>query len=74
MGHTGNHMHPDVQSTIDGAIKKIVDSGRNAGALVTDENRQRYLEMGVTFTMTSWLSWVAKGAVDYKTALASVKR
>lgn len=74
MGHTGNHMHPEVQSTIDGAIKRIVDSGKTAGALVSDENRQRYLEMGVTFTMTSWLSWVAKGIVDYRTALASIRR
>lgn len=70
MGHIGNLGHPEVQQTIDGALKKIVDAGRIAGTLVSDENRDRYLEMGVKFTMTSWLPWVAKGAQAYRAALA----
>src|SRR5467141_3834756 len=33
MGHIGNMGHPDVQKTVDGAITKIVQSGRVAGTL-----------------------------------------
>ena len=69
MGHIGNLTHPEVQQTIDGALKRIVDAGRIAGTLVTDENRERYLEMGVKFTMTGWLAWAAKGMREYKAVL-----
>ena len=34
MGHIGNMGHPEVQQTVDGAIKKIVQAGRVAGTLV----------------------------------------
>jgi len=74
MGHTGNHGHPEVQSTIDGAIKAIVDAGRTAGALVSDDNMAKYLDLGVTFTMTSWMAWAAKGAAAYRDALAARAR
>jgi 4-hydroxy-2-oxoheptanedioate aldolase len=74
MGHIGNHTHPEVQRTIDDAIKRIVDAGRTAGTLVSDDNRDRYLDLGVTFTMTSWLAWVAKGAKEYKTSLERKRR
>ena len=70
MGHIGNIGHPDVQSTIDNAIKQIVKAGRIAGTLVTDENRDRYFDMGVRFSMTSWMSWAGKGAVGYRDSLA----
>ena len=70
MGHTGNIQHPDVQATIDRAIAQIVDAGRNAGTLTTDENLGRYLDRGVTFTLTSWMTWAARGAVAYRDALA----
>lgn len=69
MGHIGNLNHPEVQQTIDGALKRIVDAGRIAGALVTDQNREKYLEMGVKFTMTGWLAWTASGAQAYKAAI-----
>lgn len=71
MGHIGNVGHPDVQRTIDDALKRIVDAGRLAGTLVTDESRARYVEMGVTFTMTSWLPWVTQGVKNYQAALTS---
>jgi 4-hydroxy-2-oxoheptanedioate aldolase len=71
MGHTGNIQHPEVQATIDRSIKQIVDAGRNAGTLASDESLGRYLDMGVTFTLTSWLPWAAKGAIAYRDALNS---
>ena len=74
MGHTGNISHPDVQATIDRAIKQIVDAGRGAGTLTNDENLARYLDAGVTFTLTSWLPWAARGAVAYRDALAAKAR
>jgi 4-hydroxy-2-oxoheptanedioate aldolase len=74
MGHTGNHTHPEVQDTIDRAIKQIVDAGRNAGALSSDENLARYLDLGVTFTLTSWLPWAGRGVVAYRDALTARAR
>ena len=74
MGHTGDIQHPDVQATIDRAIKQIVDAGRNAGTLTNEENLDRYLDMGVTFTLTSWLLWAARGAIAYRDALGSRAR
>ena len=69
MGKIGQLDDPEVQRTIDDAIKLIVDSGRTAGTLISDQNRDRYLDMGVTFTMGSWLPWVATGAKAYKAAV-----
>jgi 4-hydroxy-2-oxoheptanedioate aldolase len=70
MGHIGNTGHPEVQSTIDRALKQIHDAGRTSGTLVSDENRDRYLEMGVKFTMTAWQSWLAAGTKSYMAAIA----
>ena len=38
---------------------------------ISDENLARYLDMGVTFTLTSWLPWAARGAIAYRDALNS---
>ena len=65
MGHIGDVEHPEVQSAIDEALGKIVNSGRTPGTLVNDGNLERYLEMGVKFTMTSWNGWVARGASEF---------
>ena len=62
MGHIGNQGHPDVQATIERAIRQIIDAGRIAGTVTRDESRERFLAMGVQFMYTSWLQWVAKGA------------
>lgn len=62
MGHTGNPGHPEVQATIDRALRQIVDAGRVAGALVTDESLDRYLDLGAKFVLTAWTQWVTKGA------------
>src|SRR4029453_5804031 len=53
MGQIGNMAHPEVQQTIDGAIAKIVASGRTAGTLVSAANVERYTRLGVRCIMTS---------------------
>jgi 2-keto-3-deoxy-L-rhamnonate aldolase RhmA len=62
MGHTGQVNHPDVRAVVDRAIADIVKSGRNAGALVTDENVEQALDQGVKMIGTSWTNWLAAGA------------
>jgi 4-hydroxy-2-oxoheptanedioate aldolase len=69
MGHIGNVGHPDVQRTIDDSLKKIVDAGKIAGTLVTDENRDHYMDLGVKFVYTGWPAWVANGLRSFKAAL-----
>ena len=64
MGHIGNMGHPDVQQTIDGAIRKIVQSGRVAGTLVNSANVERYTKLGVRAIMTSFFPWIQAGASD----------
>src|SRR5437899_7358157 len=62
MGHIGNMGQPEVQQTIDGAIKKIVESGRVAGTLVNTANVERYTRMGVRMAMTSFFPFLQAGA------------
>jgi 4-hydroxy-2-oxoheptanedioate aldolase len=69
MGHTGSPGHPEVQATIDRALRQIVQSGRTAGTLMTDDTRDRYLDLGVRFALTSWLPWVARGAAAFRAAV-----
>jgi 4-hydroxy-2-oxoheptanedioate aldolase len=64
MGHIGNMGHPDVQQTIDGAIKKIVQAGRAAGTLVNAANVERYTKLGVRVVMTSFFPYIQAGAKD----------
>ena len=64
MGHIGDMAHPDVQKTIDGAIAKIVQSGRTAGTLVTVANVERYTRLGVRCLMASFFPWIQSGARD----------
>jgi len=64
MGQIGNMSHPEVQRTIDGAIAKIVQSGRAAGTLVNAANVERYTRMGVRAIMTSFFPWIQAGAKD----------
>ncbi len=64
MGQIGNMTHPEVQQTIDGAIKKIVQSGRVAGTLVNVGNVERYTRLGVRLVMTSFFPWIQAGAKE----------
>jgi len=51
LGQLGNQQHPDVQSAIEKAIKRIRACGKPAGILATDEpTARRYMEWGTTFT------------------------
>lgn len=74
MGHTGNAGHPEVQATIDSALKRIRDRGRVPGTLVSDANRDRYLDLGVRFVMTSWLPWVQSGLRAFQDTLGARNR
>jgi 4-hydroxy-2-oxoheptanedioate aldolase len=62
MGHIGNVAHPEVQQTIDGALTKIVESGRVAGTLVNSANVERYTRLGVRVAMAVFFPWVEAGA------------
>ncbi len=51
LGHLGDQQHPEVQSAIQDAIKRIRGLGKPAGILATDEaSTRRYIEWGTTFT------------------------
>ena len=62
LGHLGNIFHPEVQSTIDSAILKIIGANKIAGTLVTDDNVTKYVELGAKFLMTSFDPWIKYGA------------
>jgi 4-hydroxy-2-oxoheptanedioate aldolase len=50
LGHVGNPGHPDVQAAIENAIKRIVQAGKAAGILTTDEALARhYMDLGASF-------------------------
>jgi 4-hydroxy-2-oxoheptanedioate aldolase len=50
LGHIGNPSHPTVTAAIDGAIHRIVRSGKAAGILTTDSTlAHHYLSLGATF-------------------------
>jgi len=51
LGHVGNIPHPEVQSAIEDAIKRIKACGKAPGILTPDEKlAQRYIELGTLFT------------------------
>jgi 4-hydroxy-2-oxoheptanedioate aldolase len=51
MGMLGRQNHPDVVSTIEAAIRRIVATGKAAGILTSDETlARRYIAAGTTFT------------------------
>jgi 4-hydroxy-2-oxoheptanedioate aldolase len=50
LGHLGHPEHPDMQSTIDNAIRRICGCGGVAGILTSDEAQARhYLSIGCSF-------------------------
>lgn len=61
MGHIGDLSHPDVQKVISDGYKRIVASGRTAGGLGSEENVERYVELGVRFFLTSVGPWITSG-------------
>ena len=71
MGYIGQLGHPEVTSTIDGALAKIAASGRTPGALASDANVEAYIEKGVKFMMTGWTAWAQAGAEAFKEKVAT---
>jgi 4-hydroxy-2-oxoheptanedioate aldolase len=50
LGHPGEQMHPEVQSAIEDALRRIRAAGKAPGILFADETRvRRYLELGALF-------------------------
>jgi 4-hydroxy-2-oxoheptanedioate aldolase len=50
LGHRGNPGHPEVQATIEDAMRRIIACGKAAGTLVSDTSlARRYLELGCTY-------------------------
>jgi 4-hydroxy-2-oxoheptanedioate aldolase len=74
MGHIGNTEHPDVQATLDGALRKIVAAGRHAGALATLGNVEKYASMGVRCLMTGIAPWIATGAKEFMAKAAAANK
>ena len=62
--------HPDVVAVERKAIEQIASAGRIAGALVSDENVDRYLDLGAKFLLNHWTHWVASSAPAYLQRLA----
>ena len=65
MGRIGNMGHQDVQKALNGALEKIVRSGRTAGALTGSDGVGRYVDMGVRFFLTGINAWIEAGIKDF---------
>lgn len=74
MGHTGNVNHPEVRATVDRAIAQIVQAGKVAGALVTEETVGQAIAQGVRFVGTSWTTWIAAGARSFLARVEAAQR
>ncbi len=72
LGHIGNITHPEVQKVLDGALTKIVKSGRTAGALTGNSGVDRHLDMGVRFFLTNVNPWIETGVKDFAARTAKV--
>ena len=68
MGYLGQLDHPEVVATREGAVKKIVESGRVAGTLTFNDNVGHFTDMGVRFVMTSVGPWIDAGAAAFRSA------
>lgn len=66
MGRIGELSHPEVKSTVDGTLERIVASGRVAGTLAMNDNVSRFSSLGVRFFFTVVDPWIRAGAMDFK--------
>ena len=71
MGHTAQPDHPDVLAVIDKCIAQIVASGKVAGALVSEDTVESYIEKGARFFLTNLQPWIARGATQYLAKVAA---
>lgn len=65
MGHTGEMNHPEAVEVRETALRKIVDSGRTAGALAWNNTAEELVDQGIRFLMTPAQGWLADGAADF---------
>jgi 4-hydroxy-2-oxoheptanedioate aldolase len=65
MGHPGNMSHPAVTSAIDDALRRISAAGRTSGALITPENLDHHLELGVQYVYVGLTSLVAPATAAF---------
>lgn len=67
MGMIGQVTSDKVQSTIDGALAKIVDSGRTAGTMCPNYTwAEKYTKAGVNCLLTPIGPWLASGAKQFR--------
>ena len=57
--------HPDVAELMDKTNRRIVAAGRNAGAVVFDDDLDLYRDQGCLFLMSAWEQWAEAGARSY---------
>ena len=65
MGLIGQHRHPDVLAAADRGYEAILGAGKHAGALVSDDNLDFYLERNIRFLSTQWTQWVGPSAKSF---------
>ena len=65
VGHKGNIAHPDVVETMNDAYRRIVASGRTAGAICGSGNVTRFLDLGVKLLFTNTPEWINAGAAGF---------
>ena len=65
MGHKGDINHPDVVETMNDAYRRIVASGRTAGAICGKANTTRFLDLGVKLLFTNTPEWINEGAAGF---------
>jgi len=71
MGYTGQPNHPEVQKMVDRCIAQVLAAGKVPGALVNEDTVGSYIEKGARFFLTSWQSWIARGATQYLSRVAA---
>lgn len=74
MGKIGKVQSQGVQDTIDGALAKIVESGRTAGTMCPDYTwAEKYTKAGVKCLLTPSGPWVAAGAKQFRETVDSAQ-
>lgn len=63
LGHLGEPAHPEVRAAIEGALRRIADSGKAAGVFVTDPAlAAKYRELGACFVAVGGDTTLLRGA------------
>jgi 4-hydroxy-2-oxoheptanedioate aldolase len=66
--------HPDLVKAYDGAIEMIVKAGGVAGAVIGEEDLNKYVSMGVRCLKTpTWQTYIASGARSFVSRVEAAK-